>query len=202
MDRFKLWAGIALITGWCLVSVTDADPGVAATPATSAQAGPAPWSPSRPSDSTPTSFAGARTAPDAKPTAQPPAEADARIRLCKAREHYYAGELDVAQLMAGQLKQMRNLQWGYFEDSPDKLLYDIDQARARRNQEASAHMLAEARTLMAQGKLGEAEQRARDAAALYHAPAFFARGDTAEKAGAWYSAAASRALCSASPSLP
>jgi hypothetical protein len=141
MDRFKLWAGIALLTGccgalltgWCLASATGAEP-------------------------------------DGQPPAPASADADARIRLCKAREHYYAGELDAAQLMAGQLTQLRNIHWGYFEDSPDKLLFDIDQARARRNQEASARMLAEARALMAQGRLDEAEQKARAAAVVYRAP--------------------------------
>jgi hypothetical protein len=268
MDRFKLWAGIALLTGWCVASVTVAEPGkpapatdpagqaaigepetgsampgvpelppslpvpaapqapaaqpeppaprlpdlpaapaAGATPATAgppAPAVPVPSSPPRTLDNTPTPFGGSRTVPDAKPAAQPAsaasADADARIRLCKAREHYYAGDLDEAQIRAGQLKQLPNIHWGYFEDSPDKLLHDIEQERLRRNQEASAYLLAEARALIAQGKLDEAEQKAREAASVYRATSLFARGDTAEKVLADIGAMRARARKEVPPS--
>jgi hypothetical protein len=109
--------------------------------------------------------------------------ADCHVLLCKARELYYCGDLELAKQSALKLRQYRSVRWGNGEDSPDKLLVDIEKAQFRRDQEASAVLLTEARKQFQQGNLDEAERKARESAALRRSwNGWFApRGDTPEK---------------------
>lgn len=93
--------------------------------------------------------------------------ADLHIQLCKARELFYAGQLDEAWKMACQLRMVRSAQWSASQDSPEKLMDDIKKVRVHVEQEAAAQVLAEARKQLQQGNLDEAEQLAREAARLH-----------------------------------
>jgi hypothetical protein len=134
-------------------------------PATNRPSEPAPAQAPTTAAATPPAPAGTRqqvsvpapTAPSQPPTHNP---AELRIRLCKARELYYAGQIEEARQAALQLRQAAPRAWGRGEDSPEKLLDDIQKAYARRGQEVSAQVLSEARKHLAQGNLDEAEQMA------------------------------------------
>jgi type II secretory pathway component GspD/PulD (secretin) len=57
--------------------------------------------------------------------------------------------------------------WGLFDDSPDKLLQDVEQARAARNREESSRVLTEGRHKLEKGDLDGATQAAYQAQRLH-----------------------------------
>ncbi|MFN4257734.1 MAG: hypothetical protein ACK4RK_00420 [Gemmataceae bacterium] len=125
---------------------------------------------------------------DAKPaqgvttSAQPKAEKrDPRGQLQEARALYEKGELDEAKDMALKIQLTANTRWGLFEDSPDKLINDINKANARRNKEESVKLLAEARKKLAENKIDEAEQLAHRAERLHGPYSIWELGDRPSK---------------------
>ena len=94
---------------------------------------------------------------------------DPRAMLKQARELYNSGKLEEADRLAQHVASAKGVRWGLFEDSPDKLFSDLRKARAKRDQEESVRLLAEAHKLFDQGNLAEAERLAR-AAERKHGP--------------------------------
>ncbi|MBL8798595.1 MAG: hypothetical protein JNM56_32160 [Planctomycetia bacterium] len=112
---------------------------------------------------------------DAKKTSDDPREL-----LRQARDHYEHGKYDQAKELALKANT-GNVRWGLFEDSPDKLLNDIQKGRTGRSKEESAHLLAEARKLFAEGKLDEAEKKAYQAERLHGSYSIWDLGDRPHK---------------------
>jgi type II secretory pathway component GspD/PulD (secretin) len=116
---------------------------------------------------------------DAK-TKSSDASGDPRELLRKARDHYEHGKLDDAKELALKANT-GSVRWGLFEDSPDKLLNDIQKSRTGRNKDESAQLLAEARKLFTEGKLEEAEKKAYQAERLHGSYSIWDLGDRPQK---------------------
>jgi type II secretory pathway component GspD/PulD (secretin) len=106
---------------------------------------------------------------------------DPRALLKEGRDLYAQGKLDDAEKRAHQAATVAKTSWGLFEDSPDKLHYDIQKARVKRDQEQSVHVLAEARKLFAEGKLKEAKSKAFLAQKLHGPYSMWDLGDRPQK---------------------
>jgi type II secretory pathway component GspD/PulD (secretin) len=115
----------------------------------------------------------------AQAKAEEPAN-DPRSLLRQARDHYQHGKLEEAKELALKAN-MAGVKWGLFEDSPDKLLAEIQAGRARRDKEESVRLLAEARKLFEQGKLDEAEKMAYQAERLHGSYSIWDLGDRPHK---------------------
>jgi type II secretory pathway component GspD/PulD (secretin) len=90
---------------------------------------------------------------------------DPRVLLRQGRELYQAGKYDEAKVKATAANASPAAKWGLFEDSPEKLLRDL----AKRDQENSHKVLAEARKKFEQGDLDSAEKLT-DRAERMHGP--------------------------------
>jgi type II secretory pathway component GspD/PulD (secretin) len=114
---------------------------------------------------------GPRPTPPAPPTAPAPPDMklpdDPRAMLRLARQMYAAGDLDRAAFVAGKAKAKAGGRWGIFEDSPDKLLQEIDEARAQHDRDESVKLLAHARHLYEQGEYDAASREAYRAQKLH-----------------------------------
>jgi type II secretory pathway component GspD/PulD (secretin) len=116
--------------------------------------------------------------PQAKPT--DPA-GDPRAMLKQARVLYADGKLEEARLLAQKANAVPTGKWGLFEDSPDRLLQDIQKARLKHDQDDSARILAEARKLYDAGKYNEAEAKAYQADRLHGPYGMLDLGDRPSK---------------------
>ena len=106
---------------------------------------------------------------------------DARALLKQAHELYEAGKLEEAEKLAVRSSNVKNVSWGLFELSPDKLLTDIRKARVKRDQDESVRLLEEARKQYAQGNLKEAETMAQRAERLHGPYSLWDLGDRPQK---------------------
>ena len=75
----------------------------------------------------------------------------ARELLVQGRKYLAEGQLDQAAAAAQKSRTALHVSWGLFEDSPDRLLLDIDKARARRDRQEADRLLAEGRKLYEKG---------------------------------------------------
>ncbi len=105
---------------------------------------------------------------------------DPRVQLKQARQLLEAGKLDEAEKLA-QRARTSTTRWGLFEESPDKLLGEINKVRNKRNQEESVRLLAEGRKLYAQGNYDAAEAKANRAARLHGPYGLLDLGDRPQK---------------------
>src|SRR5262249_8204127 len=88
------------------------------------------------------------TASNNKPPPPPPRGTDAaRSALVKARAHLAAGRFDEA-FASAQSAKASQVEWGLFEDSPDRLVLDVQKARGKRDREEADRLLAEGRKLL------------------------------------------------------
>jgi hypothetical protein len=129
----------------------------------------------------PIQAATARTGPprqDAQAAATP---VDAHTLLKQGRGLYSAGKLDEARERALLAQGAPDARWGYFEDTPDKLLKDIQKERQRRDQEESERLLAEARKQFEQGDVDGARTKAYRAERLHGPYQFWNLGDKPQK---------------------
>jgi type II secretory pathway component GspD/PulD (secretin)/tetratricopeptide (TPR) repeat protein len=102
-------------------------------------------------------------------TTPPPAQAmkaDPHLLVKQGRDALKAGKVEDAQKLCLQAKAVPNVKWGLFEDTPDKVLDDVQKARATRDKTEAARLTAEGRRLYEQGKYDEAEKLAVKASAL------------------------------------
>jgi type II secretory pathway component GspD/PulD (secretin) len=85
---------------------------------------------------------------------------DAHALLKSARDLLKQGKLEEADKACARAAIAPGARWGLFEDNPDKVRADIQQARSRHDREEAARLLVEARKLFEQGKLKEAKELA------------------------------------------
>ena len=117
----------------------------------------------------------ATNAPRAEPT-------DPRLLVRQGRDLYNMNKLEEAEKVALRANSMaRSVSWGYFEDTPDKLITDINKAKTKRNQEESVRVLVEARRQFANGNLVEAEKLANRAERLHGPYGVMEMGDRPQK---------------------
>jgi len=121
----------------------------------------------------------AGTKPEEKPVET--TSSDPRAMLRQARGLYAEGKLDDARVVAQKANASASAKWGLFEDTPEKLLVDIQKERVKRDKEESVKVLAEARTLYEQGRLEDAETKAYRASRLHGTYSVWDLGDRPEK---------------------
>jgi type II secretory pathway component GspD/PulD (secretin) len=138
-----------------------------------------------------------RKQPDAAQRHPSATEAKALVR--NARKALEENNLELAEDLAKQARLAQEAKWGLFEDTPDKVLADVAKARHSANSERAAAILAEARKLLEQGQLDEAERLTYQAEALRsHYPIWY-RGERPDKLRAEISAKRKQV---ARPNLP
>jgi type II secretory pathway component GspD/PulD (secretin) len=94
--------------------------------------------------------------------------ADPKALLKQAHEAFSAGKLDEATALAQKAKTAPGASWGLFDfDTPDKLMNEVNKARAKRDQEEAAKLVAEGRKLLEQGDLDAAQKAALRAQTLH-----------------------------------
>jgi type II secretory pathway component GspD/PulD (secretin)/tetratricopeptide (TPR) repeat protein len=110
------------------------------------------------------------------------ASADPRLLVRQGRDLYNSSKLDEAEKVALRANAAsRSVSWSYFEDTPEKLISDINKAKTKSNQEESVRVLAEARRQYAQGNLVEAEKLANRAERLHGPYGMMEMGDRPQK---------------------
>lgn len=122
--------------------------------------------------------------PATKPgTASLPAggAADPRTLVKQGREALNAGKLDQAQSLALQASALGSPRWGLFEDSPSRLMADINHARTKQNKATAASLLVEARQHLQNGNLDKAEDCALKAERLHGPYSIWDLGDRPQK---------------------
>src|SRR5262249_34902774 len=112
------------------------------------------------------------------PAAAIPANADPKVLVKQGYEALKGGHLDEAQKLATAASANRTVKWGLFEDTPAKLLDEVQKARAARNKAESVKVLADARKAFERGRLDEADKPAYKASTL-HGP--YSVGDLSER---------------------
>ena len=122
-------------------------------------------------------------APNVAVAAAPRSETtDPRLLVRQGRDLFNMNKLEDAEKVALHANSMaRSVSWGYFEDTPDKLIADINKAKTKRNQEESVRVLADARRQFAQGNLVEAEKLANRAERLHGPYGVMEMGDRPQK---------------------
>lgn len=106
---------------------------------------------------------------------------DARALLQKGRTMLRENKLEEAEKLCAQAGGIRQVSWGLFEDSPEKLRGDIQKQRSRRDREESTRLLVEARKLFAQGRHEEAKNMAWRAQQLHGPYSIWDTGDRPQR---------------------
>jgi type II secretory pathway component GspD/PulD (secretin) len=107
------------------------------------------------------------TAPAAPPAAPAKAVAsDPRELVKQSRLALKAGNLELAKELANKANSS-NARWGLFEDSPAKLLGEIQKEQETRNKVEAEKILAQARLLFQKNQLDDAERLAQKADRLH-----------------------------------
>jgi type II secretory pathway component GspD/PulD (secretin) len=123
----------------------------------------------------PTPVEGSATAKVKAPADNP------RVTLQKARELFASGKLDEAEHLAMQVQSSGFKAWGLFEESPEKLLTDIRNAKAHRAQVESARLLRDARAHFEKGEYETARTEAYQAERLHGPYSLWDMGDRPAK---------------------
>lgn len=126
---------------------------------------------------------------------------DPRAMLREARDQFTHGKLDEAKDLALKANSA-GARWGLFEDSPDKLLGEIQTARTKRDKEESFKVLAEARKLFEQGNYEDAERKAYQAERMHGSYSIWDMGDRPHKLVAEIESARSKAKKNKIPPPP
>ncbi len=121
-----------------------------------------------------------------KAPAPPAKAANPKEMLRVGREQLEAGKFDDAAQTAQRARAASAAAgswspWGLFDDSPDALVRDVNKARARREQEESVKVLAEARRLYERGDYDQASTLAYRAQKLHGAYSVWDLGDRPTK---------------------
>jgi type II secretory pathway component GspD/PulD (secretin) len=143
----------------------------------------------------------ARPAP-AAPLPEEKGPQDARSLLRLGRQLYSAGDLDGAARVARKARAAATGRWGIFEDSPEKLQQEIDEARSQRDREESGRVLAQARKLYEQGEYDQASREAYRAQKLHGPYSWWDLGDRPMKLLAEIETARSKNRRPGGPSAP
>lgn len=115
-------------------------------------------------------------------TKQDTASTDPRALLKQAHELFHQGKYAEAEKVAHRADQYaRTVSWGYFEETPEKLLNDIQKAKTKQAQEESVRVLAHARKAYERGNLDEAENLAYKALKLHGPYSMLDLGDRPQK---------------------
>jgi type II secretory pathway component GspD/PulD (secretin) len=129
--------------------------------------------------------AGEKAKTEEKPKAAPPArkvgKAEAVALLAEGRKQLAANKFDEAMKTGQRIKAMSGLSWRLFEDTPDALLRDVQQARSKHDRAESFKVLVEARRLYEKGDLDGATRAAYRAEKLHGPYSIFDLGDRPSK---------------------
>src|SRR5262249_3514678 len=116
----------------------------------------------------------------AQPAPQIPANADPKKLVKDARQAMERGDLDRAEAMAKQAR-LTPASWGYFDDTPEKVLNDLGKAREQQNNRQAGEKLAQARQALNKNELDEADKLTNQAEALRKNYPVWYRGEKPDK---------------------
>lgn len=163
-------------------------------------------------DTTPKPATPVATTTPAPATTQPSQLAraeDVPAMLQEAKRLMAEGKLDEAAKMAQRAKVAQtsrpaswSASWQLFEDTPEKLIKEIDKARHQRDQEESIKVLAEGRKLLEQGDLEGASRCAFKAEKLHGPYSIMDLGDRPHKLHEDIRVAAEKRRKSGQPAMP
>src|SRR5262245_49563660 len=128
-----------------------------------------------------------KSTPPAVATPAPAKPEDVPALMQQARDLMAAGKLDEANKVAYRAKAALSTRtgwsasWQLFEDTPDKLIKEINKAKQQRDQEESVRVLAEGRKLLEQGDLEGASKCAFKAEGLHGPYSIMELGDRPHK---------------------
>ena len=122
---------------------------------------------------------GVKTTPPPAGMAKRPA--DPHLLVKQGQDALKAGKIEDAGRLAQQAKLVPNAKWGLFEETPEKLLDEVQKARIARDKSHSVTALAEGRKQFEQGKLDNAEKLAFQASKLHGPYGVWDFGDRPEK---------------------
>jgi type II secretory pathway component GspD/PulD (secretin) len=120
------------------------------------------------------------TFPKPNEVAKKPTETDPRVLVRMGRALLAQKKIDEADKVCAQANGIKT-NWGLWEDNPEKLRKDITSAKRVADRDESVKLLVEARKLMAQGKLDEAEKDTYKAKQLHGPYGVFDFGDRPDK---------------------
>jgi type II secretory pathway component GspD/PulD (secretin) len=106
---------------------------------------------------------------------------EAKQQLEQGRKLLAAGKLDEAAQAAQRIKSQPAVSWGLFEDSPDRLLVDVNKARAKRDRDESDRLLVEGRKLYQKGDYDAAAKLAYRSQKLHGPYSIWDLGDRPSK---------------------
>jgi hypothetical protein len=105
---------------------------------------------------------------------------DPHALMQKARDLYVANRLDEAEAL-GQMLAAYPTRWSILEDSPKRLLEDVQKARQRAKDEDATAVLIEARKLFSRGMYDESERLAHMAERMHGPYRMFDSGDKPQR---------------------
>lgn len=111
----------------------------------------------------------------------PKTKEEAKAQLVLGRRQLAESKLDECAQTAQRIKSQSHLNWGLFEDSPDRLSIDLEKARAVRDQAESVRVLAEGRMLYEKGDYDGATRAAYRAQKLHGSYSIWDLGDRPTK---------------------
>ncbi len=117
----------------------------------------------------------------AAPSKNAPPPADARALVKQAKALLQQEKLDEAEKVCAQAAQAPGAHWGLFEDTPESLRRDIQEARIRVNRDKSKQLMVDARKLYNDGNLQEAKNKAWQAQQLHGPYTVWDFGDRPQK---------------------
>ncbi len=107
--------------------------------------------------------------------------ADPRALLREGRGQFRQGNFDEADRLSLRAAAVPGARWGLFEDNPDRLRVDIQKARARKDGDAAARLLAEARKHFQEGDLAQAKAKAYQSKRLHGPYSIWEMGDRPDR---------------------
>lgn len=107
----------------------------------------------------------------------PKTKQEAQQLLAQARKALTENKAEEASSLAARAKGATSLSWGLFEDTPDRVARDAEKARARRDQQEAARLLAEGRKRYEKGDLEEASRLAYRSQTLHNTFSVWDMGD-------------------------
>lgn len=117
----------------------------------------------------------------AKKSNDPIPSGDGRAMLRHGRNLLAQKKFDEADKLCNHAQAAKDVRWGLFEDTPDKLRRDIQRLRQTHEREESFKVMAEARKLYVDGKYDDAERKAYLAQKLHGPYGVFDFGDRPNK---------------------
>lgn len=106
---------------------------------------------------------------------------EAKAAVLQARELLQQGKIAAAEELAQKARLNTDVQYGHFQDTPEKILKDVNKLREKSNAARAGILLAAARRKLVEGDYDEAERLAYQSEALRFDYPLWHRGDRPDR---------------------